>query len=354
MKKSKIKKRYQLLWVLLAACLMAIPAVQAQTVTKTVKVELGGLYELVVNQANGNVYVAAVGHRGENVAQIVILDGETLERKGSIDVSDNAVFGLGINQKTQTLYGAATGTGKVVVIDIATGEVVATIADSNKAHLREAIVDEKTNTIYISDLGSRGAKNEIWVIDGDTNTLDHKIVVDTKILTDIALDAKNDRAFGTGMGANEIAVIDLDSGKTIAHWPAGGEKPTNAVYDAESNRLFVTNQKSGTLTVLDGDDGSLIATVPTGAGALDVRYDAGANRLYVANRKDGTLTIIDDDSYEVVTEIKTGTYPQTVAINRQANRVYVSNKAKRLPRDAPKDAKPPKDPNGDTVILIKQ
>lgn len=352
---TSFRSTCRLLWVLLATCVVAIPLAQAQSVEQSAKVAPGGLYEIVVSDATGNVYVAAVGQRGENNAQIVILDGETLQHEGSIDVSANAVFGLAINQKTQTLYGAATGTGKVVVIDIASGKVVARIDGGDESHhLREAFVDEATNTVYVSDLGSRGAKNEIWIIDGDTNTLERKITADTKTLTDIAFDAKNGRLFGIGMGANEIVVIDADSGKTMAHWPAGGEKPTNALYDAASNRLFVANQGTGTLTVLDGSDGTVLATVDTGAGALDVQYDAGANLVYVSNRKAGTLTSIDANSYAVVASVKTGTYPQTIAIDRDANRVYVSNKAKRLPRDAPKDAVPPKDPNGDTVVLIRQ
>src|SRR5699024_5484653 len=156
MKKTIYRTTCRALWALLAACLVALPAAQAQNIAKTVKVAPGGLYESVVSAATGNVYVAAVGKRGENTAQIVILDGKTLARKGSIDVADNAVFGLSINQKTQTLYGTATGTGKVVVIDAASGKVVATIGDGDKSHLREAFVDEAANTIYVSDLGSRG------------------------------------------------------------------------------------------------------------------------------------------------------------------------------------------------------
>lgn len=344
--------RYTLLRVTLITAALFMASAQAQTIEKTVKVAPGSLYELVVSADTGNVYVAAAGQRGDNNAQIVILNGDSLAREGSIDVAANKVFGLAINQQTQTLYGTASTSQKIVVIDAASGQVITTLDTGTKGQLREAVVDTDNNRIYVSAVGARGAKNRIWVIDGATNTLDHDIVVDTKTLTGIAFDSKNGRLFGTGMGANEIVVIDPASGKITQRWDSGGDKPVNAVYDAAGNRLFVANQGSGTLTVLDASDGKLLASVDTGAGALGVNYDAKNNRVYVANRKAGTLSVVDADSYAVVANLETGTYPQTIAINPDSDQVYVSNKAKGLPRDAPKDAVPPKDPNGDTVVLI--
>lgn len=343
------------LWLLALACLAIAPAVQAQDVAKSVKVAPGGLYELVVNPSTNKLYVAAVGPRGEKAAQIVMLNAETLEREGSIDVAETPVFGLGINHRTQMLYGTATTTGHVVAIDLATNKIVAVIGDAGDAHVREVRVDEDANRLYVSVVGGRyGGSNEVWVIDGSNNTLLHRIAVDADMLVDVAVDAKKGRIFAVSMKTDEIVVIDADSQKVTDRWASGGERATNALYDAASNRLFVTHQNSGTLSVLDGDNGTRIASIDTGEGALDVKYDAGAGRLYVTNRKAGTLTVIDAASYDVLGQIETGTYPQTIAIDQKADRVYVSNKAKRLPRNAPPDAVPPKDPDGDTVVLIRQ
>jgi YVTN family beta-propeller protein len=328
-------------------------APHAQTIEEKVKVA-PGLYQIVYSPSTNTVYVASVGERGADNAQIVELDGDTLERKDTIELSV-PLYGLGLNEKTQTLYGTDTRAGNVVAIDLETDDVIATIGNSDGAHVRETVVDEDANLVYISVVGrGDGAADEVWVIDGETNSLSHKIAVDTEQMTGIALDAEGNRVFGTGMGANEIAVVDLEKREVVERWPAGGERPTNAAYDAASGRLFVTNQGTGTLTVLDADDGSLIESIETGAGALSVAFDEDDNRIYVSNRQAGTVSVVDGASYEVVAQLETGTLPQTIAIDYAGDRVYVSNKAQGLGRNAPPDAVPPVDPNGDTVVLIRQ
>ncbi len=328
-------------------------AAEAQTIEEKVKVA-PGLYQIVYSPSSNTVYVASVGERGADNAQIIELDSDTLESKDHLELP-MPLYGLGINEKTQTLYGTDTRAGNVAAIDLETNEIVATIGNSDGAHLREVVVDEEANRIYISAVG-RGddAADEVWVIDGATNSLSHKIEVDTEQMTGIALDATGNRVFGTGMGADEIVVVDLATRETVERWPAGGERPTNAFYDEATGRLFVTNQGSGTLTVLDADDGTLIESVDTGAGALDVKFDADDNRIYVSNRQAGTVSVVDGETYEIVAQLETGTLPQTIAIDYAGDRVYVSNKARGLGRNAPPDAVPPEDPNGDTVVLIRQ
>lgn len=352
--KNKPSKPMALAAAIAAICLPAAGAAVAQTIEETVKVA-PGLYQIVYSPSANAVYVASVGERGANNAQIVVLDGDTLEREGSIPLS-MSLYGLGLNDRTGTLYGTDTPGGNVAAVDIESGRIVATIGEGNATdHVREVVVDEASNTVYISVVGrGEGAANEVWVIDGDTHELTRRIPVDTQTMTGIAVDVEGGRIFGTGMGANEIVVVDLDTAETLARWPAGGERPTNAEYDAESARLFVTNQGSGSLTVLDTDTGELLASVDTGAGALDVKFDADDNRVYVSNRGAGTVTVVDGDNYEVIAQLETGTLPQTIAIDYEGDRVYVSNKAQGLGRNAPPDAVPPVDPRGDTVALIAQ
>ena len=332
--------------------LMAGPAAAEPKLGSSVKVG-AGLYEIVHNPATGTVYVAAVGPRGaKDAARIYELDGATLKEKNAIDVSASPLYGLGINTATQTLYGTDTRSGSVSAVDLKTGKVVASIKHGDGAHVREAIVDEATNTVYVSVVGTRGAESSVWVIDGKTNSFSHAIPVPAETLTGIALDAKNNRLFGTAMGAGTVVAIDLPSRKITSTWNAGGEGPTNLVFDAAGNRLFVANQKSGSLTVLDAKSGDLVKAVPTGEGALSVAYNPNTQHVYVANRAAGTVTVVDGKTYNVVSNLKTGTLPQTIAIDRKTNVVYVTNKARGLPRNAPPDAKPVDDPMGDTVTII--
>ncbi|GAA0627502.1 hypothetical protein GCM10009422_25600 [Brevundimonas kwangchunensis] len=328
----------------------------APTVVKSVKVEPGGVYELVFNPANDSVLVAAVGPRGANAAAIASLSADLSTPGQMIDVSANPLYGLALNSRTQTLYGTDTRTGVISAIDLSTGRVVANIgSDRENAHVRQVVVDEAANKVYVSEVGGRGANtlsSRIWIIDGATNTLERQIDVDA-VLTGLAVDVAGGRVFSTDMSANQVVVVNLASGEVAHRWPTGTESAINVVHDAANDRLFVTSQGTGELTVMKASDGSVIQRLATGAGALSVAYNPANNQVYVANRQAGTVTVVNGADYSVLANLQTGTFPQTIAIDRDTNHVYVTNKARGLPRNAPAGTPVPVDPAGDTVTLIR-
>ena len=332
-------------------------ATSSPTVVQSAKLDPGGLYELVFNSADNTVLVAAVGPRGENRAGIHRLNGADLTPAGApISVTDHPLYGLAFNNTTQTLYGTDTRQGVISVVSLETGQIVANIAsDRENAHVRQVLVDETANKVYVSEVGGRGANtlsSRIWVIDGATNTLERTIEADG-VLTGLALDRAGNRIFSTDMTSNEVFVIDLASGETTHRWQVGSENAINIAYDAAGQRLFVSAQGTGDLTVLNATDGSVIQKVATGEGALSVAYNPNNNQIYVANRRAGTVTVVSGADYSVLANLQTGTFPQTIAIDRATNAVYVTNKARGLPRNAPAGTPVPVDPAGDTVTLIR-
>lgn len=340
-----------------AAILVAFPALAAPAIEKSVKVPPGGLYEIVFNSADKSVYVAAVGPRGSKEPKIVVVDGGTLAVKREIDLGGNGLYGLGLNNKTQVLYGTATRTGTLAALDLKSGKIVEIKDGEDAAHVREALVDEQNNKVYVTIVGGVGDKaasnpNQLWVVDGATNKIERKITVPTGSLTGGALDIPGKRVFVTGMGAEEVVAVNLTNDEVIGRWKAGS-KPTNVAYDAVAKRLYVANQGSGDLTVLDSSTGAHIATVKTGDGALSVAVNPKVGQVYVGNRQAGTLTVVDTKTNAVIANLNSGTLPQTIAIDPATNRVYVSNKAKGLPRNAPAGTPTPEDPTGDTLTVIK-
>ena len=344
-----------------AALLLAAGGAFAATVEKSAKVA-PGLYELVFNPTDGDVYIASTGTRdGSAKAKIVRMDGATLAVEGEIDVAANPLFGLGLNNRTQVLYGTDTRGGVVSAIDLKTGKIVGTIKHGTNAHLREVIIDEADNKAYASMVGGgegRGGgplpPSEIWVINGANHSLERVISVPDVQLLGIALDKPGNRIIGTDLRGNRIVVVDLATDKVVKTWPAGAERPTNLVYDAAGKRLFVANQ-SGSLSVLNSDTGEVIKVVPTGAGALSVAYNRAKNQIYVANRGASTLSVVDGTTYAVTANPTIGTFPQTIALNTAGDRIYVTNKARGAPRPAPgaAPAPPPEEPGGDTVAVLR-
>lgn len=331
-----------------AACILVAGLTQngaAQIATKSSKIG-DGVYELVYNHKNGLVYVTTTRGNAEKPT-IYALDGKTLQVKDSI-VLETGAFGLGINQKTQTLYGTATRAGSVIAVDIKTGKTLATITNGQeKGHTREVVVDEANNEVYVSDVGGG-----IWEIDGKTNKHIQQINGAGPSVTGLALDGKNSKLFAINFKTSNIVAIDLKTKNVIDSFPSGGEKAINLDFDAKRNRLYIAHTGSGSVSVLDANTGEVVKSVETGKGALGIRYSPANDIIYVANRGAQTVTIIDAKDYSVKANLEAGSLPNTIVVD-QNGVAYTSHKANGAGR--PKQGEKPKpsnDPNGDIISRI--
>ncbi|RRN77530.1 YncE family protein, partial [Pseudoxanthomonas sp. SGD-10] len=298
------KQNNRVLKTAIAIIGIALPATinfaSAQTLSKTAKVGKG-IYEIVFSEKDNALYIASAGSRTAPAGYIYKVNAKDLSVIDSIDVKVAPAYGLGINQKTQRLYTTNTRSNSVHAIDLKTGKILATITNGKeKPHVREVIVDEDKNLVYVSDVQKEGI---IWVIDGKTNKLSHLIENVGESTTGIALDKKRNQLYAVNMASKDISVVDLKSNKVVRKFPSGGEGSINLVYDAKGDRLFVAHQKSNNVTVIKPATGEIIKTIPAGNGALGINFDTKNNLVYVASRGDGNVTVINGDNYEVVQTI---------------------------------------------------
>ncbi|WP_256017102.1 YncE family protein [Roseomonas sp. GC11] len=335
--------------------LRAAPARAAAAVEKTVKVA-PGLYELAVSSTTNLVHVAAAGARGANAAKVIGLDLRTLEVRSTIELGEEAVFGLAVNDRSGTLFGTGTRAGKLIAIDLRSGQIKAQIGEGEGAHLRQVVVDEARDRAFVSVVGVRGKPSAIWVVDTAAGKVAQVITEGLDgMFTGLTYDAAGDRLFATALQSNEVAEISLSRQAAVRRFAAGGEGTVNVAFDPASKRLYCANQKSGDLSVIDAASGQVVKAVPTGEGALGVTLSADGALAYVANRGAGTVSVVETRGLTVLASLQTGTHPNTVAVDRRSGLAYVTNKAKMGPRPQPGQAPvpPPEDPNGDTVSLIK-
>ncbi|ONG44695.1 hypothetical protein BKE38_27505, partial [Pseudoroseomonas deserti] len=326
------------------------PALAAAAVEKTVKLAPGGLYELAVSGATGLVHVAAAGPRGGKEAKILGLDPRTLEVKATIELGEEAAFGLAANDRSGLLYATGTRAGTLLAIDPRAGAVKARITEGEGAHLRQVIVDEAKDRAFVSAFGARDKPSAIWVVDTAAGKVSAVITEGLEGgITGLAYDAAGDRLFATALTSSEVVEVSLARRAGIRRFASGGEGAVNVAVQPGSNRLFVTNQKSGQLTVLDSASGQVVKALETGAGALGVTLSPDGSLAYVANRGAGTVSVVDAKGLELKENLATGTHPNTVAVDRRSGLAYVTNKARSAPRGQP----PVEDPNGDTVSIIR-
>ncbi len=358
--------------LLAAAIGTATPALAAPEVARSVKVD-ERVYEIAFNPANQAVYAAVTGLGNDSEQSvspgIVVLDANTLEQKTKIETGEITPFGLGINAQTQKIYAVDTRKGLVGVYDLKTGKEVAVIENSGNEsnHLRQAVVDEGTNKIYISAFGGierdgkKGPASAVWVIDGATDTLESVIVSPVQSAAGLALDAGKQRLYVADLSNSKIAEVDIKTQNVLRTFDSvsleGDAKAQpfdtiNLAIDTKNNVLYAINQKSGGVSLIDLKSGKVTKTVKTGDGALSARVHPQSSDLYVANRNDGTVSVVDADTHYVTAHLFTGVRPQTLAIDPKTGQVYVSNKAKGKGRQAPKDAPVPVEAAGNTVTLI--
>jgi len=308
-----------------------------------------GLYEIVVDHSDGAVYVASTGQQDVLGPYIYKLDPHSLIATDSIALDDVPGFGLGINQKTRTLYTTNTRSNSVHAIDLKTGKLVATIGNgAEKSHTREIAVDEKNNKVYVSDVGD---PSTIWVIDGKTNQYLYSLEGAGKTATGLAIDSKKGVLYVTAMGDNEVLVYDTKTREKVASFPSGSESPINIALDKKGNRLFITDSKNSVLTALNAVTGELLEKITVGENPIGVSFDAKRNRIYTANRQGKSLTVIDGGTYAVIKDVPTDGLSNTVTVNPKTGAAYVTNK--QVGTRVREGQTPPTPlPNGDTVSLI--
>lgn len=304
-----------------------------------------GVYELVYNPKDKRIYVATTRGMSEKPT-IYALNRKNLKVKDSI-VLETAVFGLGIDPETQTLYGTATRAGTVVAIDIKSGKQLSIIDNGlEKGHTREVVTDRKNHKIYVSDVSAG-----VWAIDGRTKSFD-RMLNGIAGATGLAVDPERDRLYA--IHNKSVVFYDLNSDTVIDTFPTGGERPINLALDTKRNRLLISHQGSGTVSAIDAENGRLLGSVSAGEGALGITYHAASDRIYVANRGAGTVTIVNAGDYTEVNHLKTGSFPNTVVTDDKGT-AYISHKAQGVGR--PKKGEQPKksdDPEGDRVVSVKR
>ena len=121
--------------------------------------------------------------------------------------------------------------------------------------------------------------------------------------------------------------MDAKTGTVEKVIPVEGIKMAMGVaYDAKTNRLFVAAQGSDNLAIVDLASGKTLHRVSTGAGPLNVAFDPVKRLAYVTNRVSGTLSVVDPDG-KLVANLPDGTFPNHVTVDGKGN-VYAVNKAK--------------------------
>jgi len=134
-----------------------------------------------------------------------------------------------------------------------------------------------------------------------------------------AIDLEGQRLFVAALGADEVEIVDLRSGRRIAQLTDVRE-PQGVVYVPSLRRLFVAAGESGEVIAFDGDK-----RVGVAAGLPDadnMRYSASTGRLVVGYGSG--LAILDPATLAIVERVALPGHPEAFELAEHGPQLFVN------------------------------
>ncbi|EHU29241.1 YncE family protein [Escherichia coli] len=321
---------------LLLGSLLVASSFSTQAAEEMLRKAVGkGAYEMAYSQQENALWLATSQSRKLDKGGVVYrLDPVTLEVTQAIH-NDLKPFGATINNTTQTLWFGNTVNSAVTAIDAKTGEVKGRLVLDDRKRTeevrplqpRELVVDDATNTVYISGIGKESV---IWVVDGENIKLKTAIQNTGKMSTGLALDSKGKRLYTTNADG-ELITIDTADNKILSRKKLLDDGKEhffiNISLDTTNQRAFITDSKAAEVLVVDTRNGNILAKVAA-PESLAVLFNPARNEAYVTHRQAGKVSVIDAKSYKVVKTFDTPTHPSSLALSADGKTLYVSVKQK--------------------------
>jgi DNA-binding beta-propeller fold protein YncE len=299
-----------------------------------------GVYQSDISHKNNALFVtSAVGRPPVKASQLLKLDPVTLAITAQITPATLpgaagegavfAVYGVGVDDRNGNVWTTNTRQNSVAVYRQADLKLVKQFEPDSVAHARDVVVDSELNHAFAGATGTP----VIAMFDAGALTLSKNIEIQSTVkdgkfsVASLDLDPQTHTLYTVSLSTNEAAVIDAKTGTVEKVLPIEGVSMAMGVaHDAKTNRLFVTGQRSDNLAIVDLASGKTLHNVVTGGGPLNVAFDPVKRLAYVSNRTGGTVTVVDPDG-KIVANLENGTFPNHVLADGKGD-IYAVNKSK--------------------------
>ncbi len=107
------------------------------------------------------------------------------------------------------------------------------------------------------------------------------------------------RVFASATGEHKLAIVDMESLKTIAK-PGPIKYPDGIAYAPSAKRVFVSDEHGDADAVIDATTNTLVTTIKLGGGAGNTVYDPGSGRILVAVHSKNELVSVDPKTATII------------------------------------------------------
>jgi len=301
-----------LVFLTVAAVLLAIPAVAQKSYKLADRVKLGGEggWDYLTYDEKGNrVFITRGTH-------VIVVDAKTLKQTGDI-TGLQGVHGVALAHDLGKGYISSGGDNMLVIFDLKSLSVLDKVKVGERP---DAILyDASAKRVYTFN-----AKTQ------DATVFDAKA---GKVVGTVALGGKPETGVADGKGnvyvniedRSEIVRVDTAKLTVAEHYPmAGCDEPSALAFDVAHRRLFA-GCASKVVAVVDPDAGRLVTTVDIGGGVDAGAFNPKTQQIFMSCGADGVVSVIHEDSpdkYSVVQNVPTEKGARTMALDEAANTVY--------------------------------
>ena len=252
---------------------------------------------LVANaEGRGKAYVS------NQEGGVSIINLNTMETEGSIDIQAKNPRGIGITEDGHYLITANKDDNNLSVIDLTTNQFVKHISVGK-------------NPEFV-----RVFKGQVFVSTEPASTGKPPVAGQEQ-------DDKDEAKIPA-----RIAVVDLAKGKKIREI-IGGPETEGIEFSKSGKEIIVTNEADNTITVHNFSSGKLLKTISTkkyGDRPRGIKV-APNGKYYVATLEMGNNFIVLDSQFKHLKTVATGESPYGVSFDREGKRLFVAtSKAKTL------------------------
>lgn len=251
---------------------------------------------------------------------VTIIDLNTMETAGTIDVQGEGPRGLGVTDDGKFLIVAVRENGSVSVIDIKTNEVVKKIAVGKNPEF----VRVRGNLAFVSyEPSSKAGPPPTQAVAATAGTGAEAKPEGAK---DAAKEDDGDKV------PAHIGIIDLKKGKKIREI-TGGPETEGVEFSKDGKQLVITNEADNTITVHSMKTGKLLKTIKTheyGDRPRGIKVSPDG-KTYIATLEFGNKFLVLDKNFKVLRTVDTGATPYGVSFDKTGKRIFIAaNKSKTL------------------------
>jgi YVTN family beta-propeller protein len=225
--------------------------------------------------------------------------------------------GLAINNNTNKIYVANSGSDNVIAIDGDSGNMTDIRVGRSPSSIA---VNPITNTIYMT----HNYNDEVTVIEDGSKKNETYHVGVGKIPFAIAVNPITNKIYVAEKGLGNVT--EIDEFGDVSDIPVGGH-PTSIAVNPITNKIYVVNSNSDTVSVIDGNTYTKMAhDIHVGQYPSAIAVNPITNKIYVVNSNSDTVSVIDGNTYtKMAHDIHVGQYPSAIAVNPITNKIYVVN-----------------------------